>query len=180
MPRMDQPKIANISWNDVELWLRSVPELGTKSDTFLGIARAGIPISIALSYLHPQRRLFFATRREARGDKPPIYDFQQDYADRRDRVIESFEISPSIQHAADLLIVDDVITTGATVSGVASIVHRINPACSVRFASYAADLRRIDQFNKDMRKQITCCIDIDNSKTWVNFPWNLAPIDFGG
>lgn len=171
-----RPDIVNISWVEVVDWLRSSPELCANVDTLVGVARAGVPICTALSYLHPHCSLFFATRSEPRGDKPPEYDFGQEYSNRASETQRLFELPKAILGSKSVLIVDDVATTGATMAGVTQLLLSINPTCKIAYTSFAADTSRLSQKAPDILSKLCFKIDIDNSETWVNFPWNLTPL----
>jgi adenine/guanine phosphoribosyltransferase-like PRPP-binding protein len=166
----------NVSWDQVVDWLQSSPDLCANADTLLGVARAGVPICTALSYLHPHCSLFFATRSEARGEKPPEYDFCQEYSNRVTETQRLFELPKAILRSKKVLILDDVATTGATLTGVAQLLLSVNSSCDISYASFAADTSRLTEKAPDLLRKLSFKIDIDNSKTWVSFPWNLNPL----
>lgn len=172
-----QPEIANFTWDQVVGWLRSHPELCANVDTLLGVARAGVPICIALSYLHPNCNLCFATRSKPRGEKPPEYNFDQGYSNRVTETQSLFELPTAITTARSVLIVDDVVTTGATLTGVSQLLLSSNPSCQISYASFAADTSRLKIKAPRLLEKLIFNIDIDNARTWVNFPWNLDPLN---
>lgn len=172
---MTESEIQNISWAEVVSWLKANPAIVGDADTLVGVARAGVPICVALSYLHPHCRLFFATRKEPRGEKPPVYDFGQEYDFRVKQTRNLFAFPNEITNSKSILVVDDVVTTGATIVGLTKALKEIAPELSVRYIAYAADKGRLERQSPQVLDRLSYAIEIDNSKTWVSFPWNLDP-----
>lgn len=168
------PETRNIDWSDVETWLRKLA-VDLDVDTIVGVTRAGLPIAVALSALKPDLSLAVLSRRGPRGEKPARYDFDTGRRERIETLVRTLEVTSLLADAARILIVDDVATYGDTLAVARDKVLDAVPDASVSFACYAADTTRLGEARPDVLDRLAYAIDIDNSRTWVSFPWNLAP-----
>lgn len=171
---MTNPEILKIQWPAVEAWLRHLAD-HERFDTIVGVARAGLPLAVGLSFLRPEASLSILSRRGPRGEKLPRYDFETDRATRTELLLQSFELTSLPDWAFEILILDDVATFGDTLH-VASlkVLERI-PKARIAFACFAADEIRLSSAHPEVLERLQSQIAIDNQKTWVSFPWNLDP-----
>jgi hypoxanthine phosphoribosyltransferase len=164
-----------VSWDEVETWLRALIASKSYPDLIVGVARAGAPIAIALSYLLPHAVLLIANRTTPRGQKPESYDFDADRQERLTRLHRSLMIdSLPTGQIRDILVVDDVATSGDTLSVVELKLRIQYPNARISFAVFAADVTRVEAANSKLLKSLAYAIEIDNQSTWISFPWNLS------
>lgn len=171
---MNIPDIMRIEWPSVEAWLRHLAR-HQQFDTIVGVARAGLPLAVGLSFLRPDASLAVLSRLGPRGEKLPRYDFDEDRDARMELLAQSFELNSLPGSAAEVLIIDDVATYGDTLHVAAQKVLVQSPGTRISFACYAADDTRLRLARPEIFKRLQRKIVIDNYKTWVSFPWNLEP-----
>jgi len=171
---MKSSNLMKIEWSDVEVWLRKLAGR-QRFDTIVGVSRAGLPLAVALSSLRPDTSLAILSRRGPRGEKPPRYDFEKDRAARVNELRRTMEMTSLPNDASEVLIVDDVVTFGDTLHVAAEKARNLLPRAHISFACYAADVSRLGVARPEILEHLSHEVSIDNSQTWVSFPWNLAP-----
>ena len=170
-----KPQIVPVPWSDVTDWLRKVAMTIESVECIIGVARSGVPIATALSYLSPYKSLAYATRTAKLGTEEGFYDFNGQREDRIKLISRTLTISELPKSISSFLIVDDVATFGDTLNCVHSKLLESYSTASFKFACYAADTARLKSANPNILEELEYSIDIDNEKIYVTFPWNLSP-----
>lgn len=172
---MTKPRIEVVDWPAIEHWLRSLAPIVEAVDGIVGVARSGAPMATALSYLWPTKHLAFATRRDPRGSKDAFYVFDAGRDSRFERNRKSIFVSELPETVTKILVLDDVATFGDTLECVRERLEEMEKRVSVSFACYAVDAARLGEARPDILSRTSYSIDIDNSKIWMSFPWQLLP-----
>lgn len=168
MPGRDR-SILDVTWEAIEAWVSDLSAEAMESDVIIGVARGGAPIATALAYRCPDAVLSFATNLRRSSTSGPFFVFEGD----RDRRIETLHLELHIaafDPGARVLVVDDVATFGDTLSVVEAKLEPSGPE-SIRFATYAADLEVLSHQRPSVSARLSYCIEVDNSRDWLRFPW---------
>lgn len=172
---MSEPEILKVEWSELEAWLRTLCDQ-REFDGVVGIARSGLPIAVALSFLRPDTTLAVLSRIAPRGAKLGFYDFDADRKARIDSLRDAFELTRFTRKPKKLLVVDDVATLGDTLLVAREKILQEIPDVEIAFACYAVDMTRLTKANPEIFDKTSFAISIDNQKTWVSYPWNFDPI----
>jgi hypoxanthine phosphoribosyltransferase len=173
---MEEPSLLEIGWHEVQDWLYKLAK-ECDFDAIVGIARCGLPLAASLSAIVPSASLALLARRGSRGSKAQSYDFSKRREQRLAELDGAFELSTLGQNTSKVLIIDDVATFGDTLAMARKKVIQQAPNATLQFACYAVDVNRTRHAQADIFAALHYHLEIDNSKTWVSFPWNLEPLE---
>lgn len=166
--------IKKITWQDIEVAIRSTLAIWSPPDVIVGVSRGGVPITIAMSCAAPNVPVGFVYRLAARGNSPAFYIFHDDRLARDERHDAELRLSTLPGSPKRILVVDDVVTHGGTLEVVRRKVIEAHPQADVSFYCYAADRERLRSGRPHIESLTTSTIDIDNEKVWLNFPWQIS------
>ncbi len=165
-------RIQNVSWNSVDEWLDKLA--GTLDhDCIVGISRGGAALAIALSYKCPGLPLHFLYRKFPPAERPPFYVFEEGRLERRNETRDAMQLSDGFD-SESALVIDDVATFGDTLL-VAEEVLKAAGARRLDFALYAVDAAVLSREQPDIALRVSAEHIIDNSRTWLHFPWQSQP-----
>jgi hypoxanthine phosphoribosyltransferase len=164
-----QGQIRRISWQAIQLWIRELADDQTEWDCIVGVSRGGVPLAVSLSYYCDRKQLEFLHRSQAPGPRPPFYLFGDSREDRIDKAMKNFHLTGGGKYR-HVLVIDDVATFGDTLA-VAGELLTAEGVTDIKFATYAADLTVLKRERPDLASRLRYGIAIDNSSTWLSFPW---------
>jgi hypoxanthine phosphoribosyltransferase len=161
---MELPPPINFSWSSVDELSRKVAQaVGAAEysvDVVLGIARGGLTPAVHISHLLQVRSFRTAIVESTTTDSA--------YAPRLEAPRIASEVTEDVLRDRNVLVVDDAVSTGATVQAVLDYIVAFRPA-QVRVAVLAQDTAVSD---KDLARA-NDIIDFVGTRVygWAIFPW---------
>lgn len=164
------PRIVRVAWPEITAWARTLAVLPREWDHIVGVSRGGVPLAVTLAYLCEGVPLTFMTRTVARMPDEPFYVFGSGRVERLERNLREFfvDLPPGCRKP---LVVDDVVTFGDTLTVARQLLVE-RGATEVFFATYGADTTVLQRERRDILKSLSYHQQIDNSQTWLQFPWH--------
>lgn len=154
-------KTIKVSWKDIEQILKNILDKSfVKPDIIIAIQRGGLVPATILSHLLNIRDISIVSSISTIDDtiysikKPPLVKHNIPIKDLKDK---------------NILIVDDIIGSGLTMSEVTSVIKKYNPLSIKILTCYL----NLDNWEKNQELSPEQCVDYIGRvvRGWVVFPW---------
>jgi hypoxanthine phosphoribosyltransferase len=156
-------QIHTLMWADIDALTAQLAEriqADTPPDVLIGLQRGGLVLAVALSHRLAIPTLLSLPVRRTLSDAI--------YAAKHDPVVEANDLFVQIT-GKDVLVVDDVAGSGATLKAVFSVLCRYAPA-RLRSAVYVLNQEHWDRTSGEKPTYIG-----RDLSGWVVFPWEVSP-----
>lgn len=163
-------EIEDVQWGEVADWLVQL-SADFRWDGIVGVSRGGVVLAIALSHLQPNVPLHFVYQNEPVLSRGAFYVFEPGRPQRLAETQSALRLTDNF-FCRNPIVLDDVATFGDTIT-VASDLVRSAGAMQITLALFALDRQELDAARPEIAPHILHRREIDNSSTWLRFPWQL-------